>query len=458
MVARGENPVNASIAESKMNHYQAAIIGFGKAGKTLAAALGRAGWRVAIVEKSKTMYGGTCINIGCIPTKALVHDAQAATDFTEAAQRKASVVEFLREKNYLNLASLETVDVIDGQAEFLDPHTLKITSGEAIRTLSADRIFINTGAEARFPQIEGLIAGPRIVDSTGTLNLSSLPERLGILGGGYIGVEFASMFARFGSKVTLFETASQFLAREDSDISAAVATILQDQGVTIELNAAVHAVTSSSEGVTLHTPQGDRQMDLLLVATGRHPATGALKLENAGVLTDARGAIQVDKRLKTSTDHIWAMGDVTGGPQFTYVSLDDYRIVYDQLLGKGTRTTDDRLNIPYSVFMTPTLSRIGLTEAQAREQGKNIQVVSLPVAAIPRARVINDTRGMLKAVVDNDTQQILGVSLLAADSHEVINIVKTVMDAGLPYTVLRDQIFTHPTMSESLNDLFALVK
>ncbi|WNY87340.1 reactive chlorine resistance oxidoreductase RclA [Leclercia adecarboxylata] len=441
-----------------MNHYQAAIIGFGKAGKTLAAALGRAGWRVAIVEKSKTMYGGTCINIGCIPTKALVHDAQAATDFTEAAQRKASVVEFLREKNYLNLANLESVDVIDGQAEFLDPHTLKITSGEAIHTLSADRIFINTGAEARFPQIEGLIAGPRIVDSTGILNLSSLPERLGILGGGYIGVEFASMFARFGSKVTLFETASQFLAREDSDISAAVATILQDQGVTIELNAAVDAVTSSSEGVTLHTPQGDRQMDLLLVATGRRPATGALKLENAGVLTDARGAIQVDKRLKTSTDHIWAMGDVTGGPQFTYVSLDDYRIVHDQLLGNGTRNTDDRLNIPYSVFMTPTLSRIGLTEAQAREQGKNIQVVSLPVAAIPRARVINDTRGMLKAVVDNDTQQILGVSLLAADSHEVINIVKTVMDAGLPYTVLRDQIFTHPTMSESLNDLFALVK
>lgn len=441
-----------------MNHYQAAIIGFGKAGKTLAAALGRAGWRVAIVEKSKAMYGGTCINIGCIPTKALVHDAQARTDFSEAAQRKASVVEFLREKNYLNLASLETVDVIDGQAEFLDPHTLKITSGEAVRTLSADRIFINTGAEARFPQIEGLIAGPRIVDSTGILNLSSLPERLGILGGGYIGVEFASMFSRFGSKVTLFETASQFLAREDSDISAAVATILQDQGVTIELNASVQAVTSSSEGVTLHTPQGERQMDLLLVATGRHPATGALKLENAGVLTDARGAILVDKRLKTSTDHIWAMGDVTGGPQFTYVSLDDYRIVYDQLLGEGTRTTDDRLNIPYSVFITPTLSRIGLTEAQAREQGKNIQVVSLPVTAIPRARVINDTRGMLKAVVDNDTQQILGVSLLAADSHEVINVVKTVMDARLPYTVLRDQIFTHPTMSESLNDLFALVK
>lgn len=176
------------------------------------------------------------------------------------------------------------------------------------------------------------------------------------------------------------------------------------------------------------------------------------------MVTDARGAVRVDKQLKTSVDHIWALGDVTGGPQFTYISLDDFRIVYDQLLGKGTRTTEDRINIPYSVFMTPVLSRIGLTEAQARAQGRDIQVVTLPVAAIPRARVVDDTRGMLKAVVDNGSQQILGVALLAADSHEVINIVKTVMDAGLPYSVLRDQIFTHPTMSESLNDLFALVK
>jgi len=441
-----------------MNHYQAAIIGFGKAGKTLAAALGRAGWRVAIIEKSKEMYGGTCINIGCIPTKALVHDAQTAASFSEAMQRKASVVAFLREKNYLNLANLEQVEVIDGHAEFIDAHTLKITSDQGISRLSADRIFINTGAEAIFPQIDGLKAGPRIVDSTGILNISSLPKRLGILGGGYIGVEFASMFASFGSEVSLFETSSQFLAREDADISAVIKTILQDQGVKVELNTSVQSVTSDNDSVTLHTLQGERQVDMLLVATGRRPATQTLKLENAGVATDGRGAIQVDKYLKTSVDHIWALGDVTGGPQFTYISLDDFRIVYDQLLGKGTRTTDDRVNIPYSVFMTPTLSRIGLTEAHAREQGKNFQMISLPVAAIPRARVINDTRGVLKALVDNDSQKILGVALLATDSHEVINIVKTVMDAGLPYTVLRDQIFTHPTMSESLNDLFALVK
>ncbi|EOY5423230.1 reactive chlorine resistance oxidoreductase RclA [Cronobacter dublinensis] len=441
-----------------MNHYQAAIIGFGKAGKTLAAALGRAGWRVAIVEKSKAMYGGTCINVGCIPTKALVHDAQITADFSEAMQRKTAVVELLREKNYLNLANIAQVEVIDGHAEFIDPHTLKITTEQGSRQLSADRIFINTGAEAVIPQIDGLIPGPRIVDSTGILNLSSLPKRLAILGGGYIGVEFASVFASFGSEVTLFETSSQFLAREDADISAAIKNILQDQGVKIELNTRVQSVTSDNNSVTLHTGYGDHQADVLLVATGRRPATQTLKLENADVATDTRGAILVDKHLKTSVDHIWALGDVTGGPQFTYISLDDFRIVHDQLLGKGKRTTDDRVNIPYSVFMTPTLSRIGLTEAQAREQGRNFQVVSLSVAAIPRARVINDTRGVLKALVDNDSKKILGVALLAADSHEVINIVKTVMDAGLPYTVLRDQIFTHPTMSESLNDLFGLVK
>ncbi len=441
-----------------MNNYQAAIIGFGKAGKTLAAALGRAGWRVAIIEKSKEMYGGTCINVGCIPTKALVHDVQTTADFSEAMQRKASVVEFLREKNYLNLANIAQVEVIDGHAEFTDPHTLKITTDQGLSQLRADRIFINTGAEAVFPQIEGLIPGPRIVDSTGILNLSSLPKRLAILGGGYIGVEFASMFASFGSEVTLFDTSSQFLAREDADVSVAIKNVLQGQGIKIELNTTVQSVSSGHDSVTLHTGRGDCQADVLLVATGRRPATQSLKLENAGVTTNARGAIQVDKYLKTSADHIWAMGDVTGGPQFTYISLDDFRIVHDHLLGKGTRTTEDRVNIPYSVFMTPTLSRIGLTEAQAREQGRNFQVVSLPVAAIPRARVINDTRGVLKALVDNDSKKILGVALLAADSHEVINIVKTVMDAGLPYTVLRDQIFTHPTMSESLNDLFALIK
>lgn len=441
-----------------MNQYQAIIIGFGKAGKTLAATLAKSGWRVAIVEQSNTMYGGTCINIGCIPTKTLVHDAELQHDFAAAMQRKASVVSFLRDKNFHNLADLENVDVIDGRAEFVDNHTVRIVQSTGAIELRGEKIFINTGAQSTVPDVEGLTTTPGVFDSTGLLNLTQRPERLGILGGGYIGVEFASMFANFGSKVTIYEAAPLFLAREDRDIAEAIARILRDNGVEIILNANVQAVSSDNGAVQVQLPEGAQTVDALLVASGRKPATENLQLQKAGVDVNDRGAIIVNKYLRTSADNIWAMGDVTGGLQFTYISLDDFRIVRDNLLGEGLRHTGDRQNVPYSVFMTPPLSRIGITEEQARASGASVQVVTLPVAAIPRARVMDDTRGVLKAVVDNETKRILGVSLLCVDSHEMINIIKTVMDAGLPYTTLRDQIFTHPSMSESLNDLFSLVK
>lgn len=441
-----------------MNSYQAIIIGFGKAGKTLAATLAKVGWRVAIIEQFNTMYGGTCINIGCIPTKTLVHDAHEKLDFANAMQRKSAVVSFLRDKNFHNLADLEHVDVIDGRAEFIDAHTVRVIKDDGELELNGEKIFINTGAQSVLPEIPGLKTTPGVFDSTGLLNLTELPARLGILGGGYIGVEFAAMFARFGSKVTIFEAAGEFLPREDRDIAEAIATILNDEGIEIILNAQVAAVSSVEEAVQLHTGTGLRTVDALLVASGRKPATETLQLQKAGVNVNERGAIIVDKYLRTSADNIWAMGDVNGGPQFTYISLDDFRIVRDTLLGKGVRNTEDRQHVPYSVFMTPTLSHIGMKETQARASGADIQVVKMMAAAIPRARVINDTRGVLKAIVDSKTQQILGVTLLCAESHEMINIVKTVMDAGLPYTVLRDQIFTHPTMSESLNDLFSLIK
>ncbi|MDT0638618.1 reactive chlorine resistance oxidoreductase RclA [Citrobacter werkmanii] len=441
-----------------MNQYQAIIIGFGKAGKTLAAALAKTGWRVAIVEQSNTMYGGTCINIGCIPTKTLVHDAELQHDFAAAMQRKAAVVSFLRDKNFHNLADLENVDVIDGRAEFVDNRTVRVVQSTGAIELSGEKIFINTGAQSTMPNVEGLSTTPGVFDSTGLLNLTQRPERLGILGGGYIGVEFASMFANFGSKVTLYEAAPLFLAREDRDIAEAIAGILRDKGVEIILNANVQAVSSVDGAVLVKMPGGVQTVDALLVASGRKPATENLQLQKAGVDVNDRGAIIVNKYLRTSADNIWAMGDVTGGLQFTYISLDDFRIVRDNLLGEGVRHTGDRQNIPYSVFMTPPLSRVGMTEEQARASGASVQVVTLPVAAIPRARVMDDTRGVLKAVVDSETKQILGVSLLCVDSHEMINIIKTVMDAGLPYTTLRDQIFTHPSMSESLNDLFSLVK
>lgn len=441
-----------------MNQYQAIVIGFGKAGKTLAATLAKTGWRVAIIEQSNTMYGGTCINIGCIPTKTLVHDAELQHDFAAAMQRKASVVSFLRDKNFHNLADLENVDVIEGRAEFIDNHTVRVMQPTGELELSGEKIFINTGAQATMPNVTGLTTTPGVFDSTGLLNLTHRPERLGILGGGYIGVEFASMFANFGSKVTIYEAAPQFLAREDRDIAEAIANILRDKGVEIILNARVQAVSSRDGKVQVQMPEGAQTVDALLVASGRKPATENLQLQNAGVDVNEHGAIVVNKYLRTSADNIWAMGDVTGGLQFTYISLDDFRIVRDNLLGEGLRHTGDRQNIPYSVFMTPPLSRVGMTEEQARASGAVVQVVTLPVAAIPRARVMNDTRGVLKAVVDSETKQILGVSLLCVDSHEMINIIKTVMDAGLPFTTLRDQIFTHPSMSESLNDLFSLVK
>ncbi|HAT7570849.1 reactive chlorine resistance oxidoreductase RclA [Citrobacter werkmanii] len=441
-----------------MNQYQAIIIGFGKAGKTLAATLAKTGWRVAIVEQSNTMYGGTCINIGCIPTKTLVHDAELQHDFAAAMQRKAAVVSFLRDKNFHNLADLENVDVIDGRAEFVDNRTVRVVQSTGAIELSGEKIFINTGAQSTMPNVEGLTTTPGVFDSTGLLNLTQRPERLGILGGGYIGVEFASMFANFGSKVTLYEAAPLFLAREDRDIAEAIAGILRDKGVEIILNAIVQAVSSVDGAVLVKMPGGVQTVDALLVASGRKPATENLQLQKAGVDVNDRGAIIVNKYLRTSADNIWAMGDVTGGLQFTYISLDDFRIVRDNLLGEGVRHTGDRQNIPYSVFMTPPLSRVGMTEEQARASGASVQVVTLPVAAIPRARVMDDTRGVLKAVVDSETKQILGVSLLCVDSHEMINIIKTVMDAGLPYTTLRDQIFTHPSISESLNDLFSLVK
>ena len=441
-----------------MNQYQAIIIGFGKAGKTLAATLAKADWKVAIIEQSNTMYGGTCINIGCIPTKTLVHDAEMQHDFAAAMQRKTDVVRFLRDKNFHNLAGLDNVDVIEGRAEFVDNHTVRVIQATGTRELRGEKIFINTGAQSTIPDIKGLSSTPGVFDSTGLLNLAQRPQRLGILGGGYIGVEFASMFANFGSKVTIFEAAPLFLPREDRDVADAIARILRDKGVELILNANVRSVSSQDGAVQVQMPEETHLVDALLIASGRKPATEALQLKNAGVDVNERGGIIVNRYLRTSADNIWAMGDVTGGLQFTYISLDDFRIVRDSLLGDGLRNTGDRQNVPYSVFMTPPLSRVGMSEAQARASGAEVQVVMLPVTAIPRARVMDDTRGMLKAVVDVNTQRILGVSLLCVDSHEMINIVKTVMDAGLPYTVLRDQIFTHPSMSESLNDLFALVK
>lgn len=435
-------------------NFDALIIGFGKAGKTLAVALANAGKRVALVERSPKMYGGTCINIACIPTKVLVSAAEHHKSFDEAMTHKTAVVTRLNDKNYHMLADRETVQVITGEASFVDPHTVKVTAGSEELLLSAPQLFINTGAEAIIPDIPG-VDKPFVYTSTELLEQQTQPQRLAIIGGGYIGLEFASTYAKLGSKVTVFEKGDALLAREDPAIAQATAEALRAQGVEIIFGTDVTAIEGDNMA-TIHTAHGEfAGYDAVLLATGRRPATAGLNLQAAGVTTDERGAITVDDTLRTSQPHIWAMGDVTGGPQFTYASLDDFRIVKSQLLGDGSYTRAKRKALPYAVFMQTPLARVGMTEAEAQAAGHDIIVKELPAMAIPRLHVDNATTGLLRAVIDAETKRILGASLLCRNSPEVINIIKTVMDNDLPYTVLRDQIFTHPTVSEALNDLFA---
>lgn len=459
-----------------MQKYDAIIIGFGKGGKTLAADLGDRGWKVAVVERSATMYGGTCINIGCIPTKALVHAAQVAVyrrpstfaeqaeAYRKAVQSKNELTAALREKNFDKLDSQATVTVYTGQASFLSPGEVEVkTAGETL-LLEGKKIFINTGATTILPPIAGIENNPFVYTSTSLLELEKLPRHLVIVGGGYIGLEFASMYAGFGSKVTILEGGDAFIPREDRDITDAVKAVLEKKGITIRLNAKIQAIRHDTHGATLSlqtagagAPQ-TLEADAVLLATGRRPNTEGLNLAAAGIKTTDRGAIEVDARLHTNVPHIWAMGDVRGGLQFTYLSLDDYRIIHDELFGRGSRTCDDRKAVPYAVFIDPPLANVGLTEEAARRAGRPVKVASLAVATLPRARTIGKPEGLLKAVVDAETGHILGCTLFCAEASEVINTVSLAMRLGLPYTYLRDGIYTHPSMSESLNDLFALIK
>lgn len=438
-----------------IQQFDALIIGFGKAGKTLAVALANAGKKVALVERSPKMYGGTCINIACIPTKVLVNAAEHHQSFDEAMAHKATVVARLNDKNYHMLADREAVSVIEGEASFVDAHTVKVAAGDDELLLTAPQLFINTGAESIIPDIPG-VDKPFVYTSTDLLDATMQPKRLAIIGGGYIGLEFASTYAKLGTKVTVFEKGDALLTREDPATAKAATEALQAQGIEVVFGVDVAAIEGEATATIRTANHGDyADYDAVLLVTGRRPATASLNLPAAGVATDERGAIVVDETLRTGQPHIWAMGDVTGGPQFTYASLDDFRIVKSQLLGDGSYTRAKQKTLPYAVFMQTPLARVGMTEAEARAAGRDIIVKELPAMAIPRLHVDNATTGLLRAVIDAKTERILGASLLCRNSPEVINIIKTVMDNDLSYTVLRDQIFTHPTVSEALNDLFA---
>ena len=440
-----------------MKQYDAVIIGFGKAGKTLAAELAAHDWSVAMVERSDKMYGGTCINIGCIPTKALIHSAGLAAAghpltfgqrrdyYRESVASKTALVDLLRDKNYHKLADNARIDVYTGEGSFASPEAVAVKTARGTQQIGGKYIVINTGAETVIPPIEGIAQSRRVYTSTSIMELEELPQHLVIVGGGYIGLEFASMYASFGSKVTVLEGFAELIPREDRDIAAAVREALEKKGIEFRI-----AVADTQTG-----GKYEIDGDAVLLATGRRPATAGLNLAAAGIETDDRGAVRVDAHLRTTAPRVFAAGDVTGGLQFTYVSLDDFRIIRDVLLGDGARTTANRGPVPYSVFIEPTFSHVGMHEEEARKAGRDIRVNRIAVAAFPRSRILGSTEGVLKAVIDAKTDEILGCTLFGAESGEVINTVATAMKHGVTAHDLSNSIYTHPSMSESLNDLFA---
>lgn len=457
-----------------MKQFENLIIGFGKGGKTIAGALAAKGESTAIIEKSSAMYGGTCINVACIPTKSLEHSARLSAaqggNFTEKSARysqavaeKRRLTSMLRGKNYDKAVSAG-VTVIDGDASFTGKNTVAVKKADGTtEEFEAKRIFINTGSVPFVPPIEGISESKHIYLSETMMENSLLPQELVIIGGGYIGLEFASYYTNFGSHVTIIQDGDAFIPREDKEVAQAVYDNLVSRGITIIKNAAVKSVRDKDTRavVTVEAWGADvREIaaDAVLVATGRRPNVSSLNLAAAGIELTERGAVKADEHLKTTNDNVWVMGDAAGGLQFTYISLDDSRIVKSQLLGDGSRTTANRGTVPYSVFIDPPLSRAGMTEDEARAKGYDVTVAKIPAAAIPKAQVLRKPAGLLKAVIDAKTGMILGAHLFCADSHEMINVVKVAIDAHVPYTVLRDSIFTHPTMSESLNDLFSAVK
>lgn len=441
------------------------VIGFGKAGKTLAAKLAKQGEKVALIEKDARMYGGTCINVGCIPSKRLVLEAERAPayDFEVqseyyhvAVQEKKKLTTALRMANYNKLIDAG-VQVINGTASFLDGKTIGVKGAHGtMQTLSASKLIINTGGRPIIPAVPGVENNRLVFTSETMMENETLPRRLTIIGGGYIGLEFASMYARFGSKVTILQNGSVFLPKEDRDMAEAVENVLKSYGVSVITGAGLKEI---KEGTAVYTKNGEEDTldgDAILLATGRGPNTEGLHAERAGVELTMRGAVVTDKHLRTTAENIWAAGDVCGNLQFTYISLDDSRIILSDMQGDGSRTTENRGAFAYSVFMEPSFSRAGLSEKEAADKGLNYRVVRMNTDMIPKAKVLRKTTGMLKAVIDKDSGKILGAALFCPESYEIINMVKLAMDHDLDYTVLRDFIYTHPTMSEGLNDLFAL--
>ena len=457
---------------TEITHYDAIILGSGQAGNPLAVALSAKGKRTAMIERAAV--GGTCVNYGCTPTKTMVASAEVAylarrasdygitvgqvsVDMLAVRERKRGIVKTWREGSEKRLKQAQLVDLIYGEGSFVGPKQLRVRLNDGgERMLTAPLIVIDTGLRASAPPIEGLESVPYL-DNMSIMEIGELPAHLLVLGGGYVGLEFAQMFRRFGSRVTVIQHGEQLLPMEDRDIADEIAAILREDGIEILLEAKTESSASLKQGVGLSVKVKGATRTLegthLLVATGRRPNTEKLNLEAAGIATDDHGYIRANEKLETTAPGVYAVGDVKGGPAFTHISYDDYRVLKTNLLEGGNRSVAGR-PIPSCVFIDPQLGRIGLSEKEAREQGRKVRVAKLPMTSVARAMETGRSRGFMKAIVDPQTDEILGAAILGEDGGEVMSMIQLAMMGKLKYTVLHDAILAHPTLAESLNNLF----
>jgi pyruvate/2-oxoglutarate dehydrogenase complex dihydrolipoamide dehydrogenase (E3) component len=454
-------------------HYDAIVIGTSQGGRFLPVELATAGQKVALVERGQ--LGGVCVNTGCTPTKTMVASARLAyqarrgaeygvrtgpvsVDLAVVRERKRAMTAGARQ-NYASRLTQDGLDLIEDEAHFAGPKTVEIalTAGGK-RQVTAPVIVVDTGTRPRPLAITGAGDVP-VLDSTSIMELDELPEHLIVLGGGYIGLEFGQMFRRFGSEVTIIQRAPRLMMIEDDDVSDEVAAILRDEGITVLTSSTPLRVEPADGGglrLAVGTRDGERQVEgsQLLSATGRIPNTEALTPEAAGIRLDDRGFIEVDEYLETSVPGVYAMGDVKGGPAFTHLSYDDYRILHANLIRHQKVSTRGRV-VPYAMFIDPQLGRAGLTEREARAQGRAIRVAKLPMSAVVRAIETGETRGFMKAVIDSDSGQILGCAVLGSEGGEIMTMIQVAMLGNLTDAAMADAIFTHPLLAEGLNPLFA---
>ena len=459
---------------SQTERYDMLVLGSGAGGKILAWQMAKSGHRTAVVERK--LIGGSCPNTNCLPSKNeiwsakvadLVHHADrfgmvtgsVATDMKRVLARKRDMVDGLIAM-HLDQYKASGAELIMGTGRFIAPKTIEVNLNDGgTRVLTGDRVALNLGTHAAIPDIPGLAAAKPLTNVE-ALELDRLPDHLVVIGGGYVGLELAQAYRRFGSRVSIIETGPQLASREDSDVAAALLEMLRDEGIAVHLESKVLGVQGRSGqtvSLQLRTPSGDQTIEGsdILVAAGRTPNTAGIGLEVAGVALDPRGYISVSDRLETSAPDVWAIGECAGSPQFTHVSEDDFRIIWDNLAG-GDRTTRGRLG-PYCMFTDPPLARVGLSEAEARHQGIAVRVAKLPIVAVLRSRTTSETRGFMKALVAANSDRILGFIMFGADAGEVMAVVQTAILAGMPYTGLRDAIIAHPTMAEGLGGLFSNV-